>query len=83
MSGMTGNRSVPVDTVLPHLTYRNLPQAIAWLTQVFGFMEHYRYGDPVSGAQMYLGHAFLMVKQANEHSSPAESGPVPFTDDLR
>jgi uncharacterized glyoxalase superfamily protein PhnB len=73
MTGMTGNRSVPVDTVLPHLMYRNLPQAMAWLSRVFGLMEHYRYGDPVSGAQMYLGHAFLMVKQASEHASPAES----------
>ena len=26
------NRSVPVDTVLPHVTYKDLPRAILWLT---------------------------------------------------
>jgi len=26
------NRSVPVDTVLPHVNYQNLGEAMAWLT---------------------------------------------------
>lgn len=73
MAGMTGNRSVPVDVVLPHVMYRELPAAIAWLSLVFGFTEHYHYGDPMSGAQMYLGRAFLMVKQA-DHATPAQMG---------
>jgi uncharacterized glyoxalase superfamily protein PhnB len=55
------NRSVPTDTVLPHLEYQNLDEAIAWLSATFGFREHYRYGDPVSGAQMYLGRAVVML----------------------
>jgi uncharacterized glyoxalase superfamily protein PhnB len=66
---MTGNRSVPVDTVLPHVVYRNLPAAIAWLTQAFGFTEHYHYGEPMSGAQVYLGRAFVMLKQAADSES--------------
>jgi hypothetical protein len=51
------NRSVPADTVLPHVTYQNVADAIAWLTTAFGFSEHYRYGEPggpVQGAQMCL-----------------------------
>ena len=52
---MLTNRSVPVDTVLPHVTYKNLPEAIDWLSRTLGFVEHYRYGDPVSGAQVRLG----------------------------
>ncbi|MFZ0589511.1 MAG: hypothetical protein WAM39_03445 [Bryobacteraceae bacterium] len=42
---MISNRSVPVDSVLPHVVYRNVADAIAWLTKAFGFTEHYRYGE--------------------------------------
>lgn len=72
---MLKNRSVPVDTVLPHVTYQNLPQAVGWLVANFGFVEHYRYGDPIQGAQLHLGNAFLMVNSARPgQSSPAELG---------
>jgi uncharacterized glyoxalase superfamily protein PhnB len=72
---MLKNRSVPVDTVLPHVTYKNLPQAIGWLAAFFGFVEHYRYGDPVQGAQLHLGNVFIMVNSARPgQSSPAELG---------
>src|SRR5580704_1784134 len=54
-SEMIANRSVPTDTVLPHVMYQNLSDAIAWLSKVFGCSEHYRYGDPLSGAQVQLG----------------------------
>ena len=39
------NRSVPTHIVLPHIVYRNVAQAIAWLWEAFGFAEHYRYGE--------------------------------------
>lgn len=72
---MMKNRSVPVDTVLPHVTYRDLARAIEWLVATFGFVEHYRYGDPVQGAQMHIGSAFVMVNSARPgRSSPAELG---------
>ena len=61
---MIQNRSVPTDTVLPHVAYQDLAAAIGWLAKTFGFMEHYRYGEPVSGAQVYLGGAWVMLKQA-------------------
>lgn len=61
---MISNRSVPVNSVLPHLLYRDVEAAIAWLSSAFGFVEHYRYGDPVSGAQMSLGSAWIMLKRA-------------------
>jgi uncharacterized glyoxalase superfamily protein PhnB len=41
--------------------YRDLDEAIPWLSQAFGFVEHYRYGKPVSGAQMSIGKAWLML----------------------
>jgi uncharacterized glyoxalase superfamily protein PhnB len=55
------NRSVPVDTLLPHLVYSDVVEAIRWLNRTFGFVEHYRYGNPVSGAQMTLGGAVIML----------------------
>ncbi|HTX77886.1 MAG TPA: VOC family protein [Terracidiphilus sp.] len=72
---MNFNRSVPVDTVLPHVQYRDLAEAIGWLKRVFGFAEHYRYGDPLSGAQLRLGKACIMVKRANmEERLPEQLG---------
>jgi uncharacterized glyoxalase superfamily protein PhnB len=68
---MLTNRSVPTSILLPHLSYRNLPEAIEWLSVVFGFVEHYRYGEPVSGAQMHLGDAWIML----ERSKPGEKSP--------
>lgn len=73
---MLTNRSVPVNTVLPHVVYRDLPRAIEWLKTNFGFREHYRYGDPISGAQMHLEDAWLMVnaQKSSEQKTPAELG---------
>ncbi len=72
------NRSVPTDSVLPHVRYRNVADAVAWLTRVFGFSEHYRYGEfggSISGAQMHLGKAWIMMKEtAAGCASPAELG---------
>jgi uncharacterized glyoxalase superfamily protein PhnB len=75
---MLKNRSVPADVVLPHITYQNVADALAWLTRVFGFIEHYRYGEPggaVQGAQMHLGDAWIMLNSARPgRTSPAQAG---------
>jgi len=60
------NRSVPVDTLLPHIGYQNVAEACTWLGRVFGFKEAYRYGEPVAGAQMYLGQAYIMLRSARQ-----------------
>ena len=71
------NRSVPTNTLIPHLVYRSVPDAGAWLTRVFGFTEHFRYGDPVSGIQMRLGDAYLMLTGPRETTaSPATGSPT-------
>jgi predicted enzyme related to lactoylglutathione lyase len=74
---MIANSSVPAETVLPHVVYENVEDAVAWLTKTFGFNEHYRYGAPgeASGAQVYLGRAFIMLKRARAGgSTPAQLG---------
>jgi uncharacterized glyoxalase superfamily protein PhnB len=74
MAGVIQNHSLPTDVVLPHVVYRDLPKAIAWLSRVFSFREHYHYGEPMSGAQMFAGRACIMLKQTENQSSPAELG---------
>jgi uncharacterized glyoxalase superfamily protein PhnB len=69
------NRSVPADVILPHLVYQNVEAAIEWLTRVFGFTEHFRYGDPAQGAQMHFGDAWIMLSVARPgRTSPAQAG---------
>jgi uncharacterized glyoxalase superfamily protein PhnB len=71
------NRSVPANAILPHIVYRNVPDAIAWLSHAFGFVEHYRYGDPPGpiGAQVHLGDAWMMLETVKSNSStPAQLG---------
>lgn len=75
---MLRNRSVPADTVLPHLEYQNVAAAMVWLSSHFGFIEHYRYGetgDGISGAQLHLGSAWIMLRtSADDGASPAQAG---------
>ncbi len=71
------NRSVPTDAVLPHVTYQNVGQALAWLSETFGFREHYRYGNPAepAGAQVSFGNSWLMLESAREgRSTPSQTG---------
>lgn len=68
------NRSVPTNTVLPHLVYVDVAAALAWLSGTFGFEEHYRYGEP-DGAQMRLGSACIMLYRSRPGAaSPQQLG---------
>ncbi len=72
---MINNRFVPTDTVVSHLIYENVGEAMAWLTKTFGFSEHYRYGDPIDGAQMLFGKAVIMLGHARgNRASPKQLG---------
>ncbi len=74
---MVTNRSVPANIILPHVIYRNVAEASRWLTAVFGFGEHYRYGEPdaPNGAQVHLGAAWVMLNAAGPgEKTPAELG---------
>ena len=69
------NRSVPSDSVIPHISYQNVVEACEWLTRVFGFREAFRYGEPVSGVQVLLGQVCVMLHKAKEGSlTPAQLG---------
>jgi uncharacterized glyoxalase superfamily protein PhnB len=77
MSSKVSNRSVPVDTLLPHITYEDVGGAVKWLAEAFGFAEHYRYGPPDApeGAQMHLGDVWIMLNRARAgRTSPRHAG---------
>lgn len=68
-----GNRSVPTDTVLPHIIYQDVAGALEWLTKTFGFTEHYRYGapgGPVDGAQVRFGDAWIQLARDGRANPP-------------
>jgi uncharacterized glyoxalase superfamily protein PhnB len=39
------NRTMPACAVIPELVYEDVPAAIEWLTDHFGFVERWRVGD--------------------------------------
>ena len=78
---MAHNRSVPVDTVIPHITYENVAAALAWLADTLGFVEHFRYGESsngdgtIAGAQVHLGRAYVMLTSVRAgRTSPRIAG---------
>jgi predicted enzyme related to lactoylglutathione lyase len=74
---MIENRSVPTNTLIPHITYQRVAEASDWLAKTFGFAEHFRYGDPgePSGAQIYLGRVFIMLRNVRDSAkTPAQLG---------
>jgi uncharacterized glyoxalase superfamily protein PhnB len=64
--GRMQNRSVPSDTMVAHILYRDVAATCVWLCRVFGCVEHFRYGMPVSGIQVRFGNAVIMLKEADE-----------------
>jgi uncharacterized glyoxalase superfamily protein PhnB len=67
------NRSVPVDSVLPHIRYHDVLKACGWLCKAFGFEERFRFGEPVSGVQICLGHAYVMLAAVTGGAGEVES----------
>jgi uncharacterized glyoxalase superfamily protein PhnB len=57
-----GNRSAPPVSVTPVLSYPDVTAAVAWLTDVFGFIEHVRIGD--HRAQLGFGDGAVIVADA-------------------
>lgn len=72
------NRSVPTDSILPHLYYENMDDALVWLTKMFGFVEHFRFALPdgqLHGVMMHHGDAWIMLKNSvPTQTSPAKNG---------
>ena len=42
---MKRNRSIPASTVIPVLIYPDVREAVAWLSEAFGFEERVKIGE--------------------------------------
>ena len=58
---MRDNRSIPAATVIPVLAYADLPAAVAWLCDTFGFTERLRIGD--HRVQLNVGACAVVATQ--------------------
>ena len=73
---MLTNRSVPAATVIPVLVYPDVPAAVAWLTQAFGFIERVRIGDD-HRSQMQIGDdGAVIVADVRGEQTPPRAGAV-------
>ena len=57
---MRANRSMPAPTVIPVLIYPDVREAVAWLTEAFGFAERLRIGES-HRSQMRVGEAGAVI----------------------
>jgi uncharacterized glyoxalase superfamily protein PhnB len=72
---MRMNRSAPIATVIPVLTYPDVRAAVAWLTDVFGFAERVRVGEN-HRSQMRFGDGDLIVADTGSRREPPVPGRV-------
>ena len=57
---MRPNRSIPSATVIPVLIYPDVREAVAWLTQAFGFRERLQIGEN-HRSQMIVGDGGAVI----------------------
>lgn len=62
--GVRSNRSIPVATVIPVLSYPDVRAAVAWLSGSFGFVERVRIGD--HRAQVSVGEGAVIVADGGQ-----------------
>jgi len=72
---MKKNRSMPDATVIPVLTYPDVRQAVAWLTEAFGFAERVRIGEN-HRSQLRFGDGALIVADVRGDRRRPQRGEV-------
>jgi uncharacterized glyoxalase superfamily protein PhnB len=60
-------KTMPESTIIPVLTYPNVEQAIAWLTDMLGFQERWRIGN--HRAQLSCGNCTIAIIEALSKNS--------------
>jgi uncharacterized glyoxalase superfamily protein PhnB len=73
---MLTNRSIPQPTVIPVLVYPDVREAVAWLTEAFGFAERLRIGE-AHRSQMRVGaDGAVIVADVRHDQQPPQPGIV-------
>jgi uncharacterized glyoxalase superfamily protein PhnB len=69
------NRSIPSPLVVPVLTYPDVREAVAWLTEAFGFEERLRIGEN-HRSQLRFGDGAVIVADVRHDKRPPRAGEV-------
>ena len=72
---MKKNRSMPDAIVIPVLTYPDVRQPVAWLTEAFGFAERVRIGEN-HRSQLRFGDGALIVADVRGDRRPPQRDQV-------
>jgi uncharacterized glyoxalase superfamily protein PhnB len=67
---MRANRSVPASSVVPLLTYPDVPAASDWLCEAFGFRERLRIGD--HRVQLVYGNGAVILTEGQDAPSAVQ-----------
>ena len=70
---MKPNRSIPSPLVIPVLVYPDVREAVAWLTEAFGFVERLQIGED-HRSQLSFGDGALIVGDVRHDRVPPRPG---------
>jgi len=70
------NRSIPSALVIPVLVYPDVREAVAWLTEAFGFAERLRIGENHRSQLSFGGGGALIVADMRRERRPPRPGEV-------
>jgi uncharacterized glyoxalase superfamily protein PhnB len=69
------NRSIPTSVVTPVLIYPDVREAVAWLTEAFGFVERVQIGEN-HRSQLRFGDGAVIVGDVRHDRRPPRPGEV-------
>jgi len=72
---MKPNRSIPASTVIPVLVYPDVREAVAWLSEAFGFAERLQIGEN-HRSQLRAGDGHVIVADVRGDRRPPRPGEV-------
>jgi uncharacterized glyoxalase superfamily protein PhnB len=70
---MKPNRSIPAATVIPVLIYPDVREAVAWLSEAFGFAERVQIGED-HRSQMRVGDGAVIIGDVRGERRPPRPG---------
>ena len=70
------NRTMPSSTVVPVLVYEDVSEAVEWLVDTFGFIEHWRAGN--HRAQLSVGDGAVVVGERRVAEAHETDDPTIF-----
>jgi uncharacterized glyoxalase superfamily protein PhnB len=74
--GVKRNRSIPPSSVIPVLVYPDVREAVAWLSEAFGFVERTRVGESHRAQLSIAADGAMIVADVRGEQQPPQAGVV-------